>query len=149
MKKLFTILLLSFGLLTAKAQNNAIVQAVLNNPELVQHFSYLPRFQETGHDYYFMVKNKWVGNDWHLSVNQEPVRILSSHDLDERKLNYFMEITNLKVKHGDATVDLIHKYHKLEAEENKEIHVHASLEKKGDSWEVTKLKIDKVNISAG
>jgi hypothetical protein len=127
-----------------KEQN--VLQTLLEAPELIEHFSYLPRYQRTGETYYFLLKNDQVESGWQLNINNNAVAILQSEELKKMGKYFYMEVQNLELKGSEASIRLLHKYDRLYREEQKQLIVTAQLFYKEGEWRIKEIVIDKINI---
>ncbi|WKV11964.1 hypothetical protein [Marivirga harenae] len=144
---------LSVGVTTdniGQSKQEEVLQSVFNIEEFQEYLAYSPRFVSTNaKQEVLMMKFPELENQTlELNIRNKSVRIVSEKELSELKHKFFIKIDEFVVDGSNAKVVLSYQNARLYYEKGQKILLESQLEKtKNDQWQVSKYKLNTVEIS--
>ncbi|GAA5022698.1 hypothetical protein GCM10011506_00420 [Marivirga lumbricoides] len=148
MKILFLITSFLFSLsFNETADNQKVLQQVLNIKEFKQYISKTPRYMGSQNHHILLVAHNKISKDYKLEINQIPVEIIDSASAFLNDKIFLIQIDEFEISDKKAALVLSYKNARLYFEEKKKIVLTADLKKTDNEWKVSKYKVKEVNIS--
>lgn len=149
MKRLILLLFASvlWSLSQLKAQHSEIISVSLDIEEFKNYIPKSPRFIASDETYIYLISNSYVDAEFHYSINQMPIKLISEQAAKDHEVICFIEVESVTFEKGKANITLKHRNARLIQEENKELRLMASLVRKNNRWVITDYSLEKINIS--